>query len=592
MTEIDPIPNREPLANTYLHIFFGLGVNHYVVGQTISEIYAGSGTYRLFPPATYPDPAYAFSTLDLYIEDAATGQRFVGVYSLEPISGIITLLAGGFIVTGTATGFGTSNFIQDTTKDFVALGVEIGDSVTVRPGGPNEEITTVLELDSTAPDQLRIVPVTNVVAVGNTYRINTGPVSEYPATIKVSYRYYGAMVSIRSKDHNASWPSGEDENPDIYNQNVFTLQDKFPLVYKFSLYGAQMDLIKAFMRDPVRTNKFVLILDDNICDLTYNSNTPGLFRPGVAYEGPLFCDEIDLVLRGGKPWIPFTLQVHKYGDYYWHRSITPTDRWWPDETGGAWGWTYWDTYTLTPPVGYAWPPTWWWSGPGYVESNSFTYTYDDMSSDCGTYLGVANVAIAVQIDSLGAPDTFQWTYDIGGGPILGGAFVPITGAWQNLTAAGFTVRVRFTNTTGHFLLPGAQWWSFIAYAIPPSPSTCSGVTFNGENVSYDCANYWGKDDRIYRMDFIVSGGAGVGQYNWSYSDDYGGSWIAGAGSPITVGAPPQHLSFGAYVTFGGLVYYAGSRFEFTAATYQPVGIRPVAQPPGGYIIWKSNIPLP
>ena len=85
------IPRKSHLDSVYLHIFYAAGDEHYVKGQVISEISAGSGTYRLVPPADY-DPAWAFSSKDLYVEDASNDHRLVNVYSLEPISGILTLL--------------------------------------------------------------------------------------------------------------------------------------------------------------------------------------------------------------------------------------------------------------------------------------------------------------------------------------------------------------------------------------------------------------------------------------------------------------------------------------------------------------------
>ena len=85
------IPVRAHLDHVYLHVFFACGDEHYVTNQTIDEIYAGSGTYRLQPPDDY-DIAFAFSTRDLFITNTATDAQYHNVYTLEPISGIVTLL--------------------------------------------------------------------------------------------------------------------------------------------------------------------------------------------------------------------------------------------------------------------------------------------------------------------------------------------------------------------------------------------------------------------------------------------------------------------------------------------------------------------
>lgn len=271
------IPPKSHISQVYLHCFFSSGDLHRVTNQVIPEIPGDAGTYRLVPPAAF-DVAWAFTTKDLYVEDAATNAQLVNVYTLEPISGILTLL--------------------------------------------------------------------------------TDP--PYPDNLRVSYRYYGAYVSFRAKDLKHSWPQPP-SYPDAYAQQVYPLQKRLPEGIEWRLYGTNINAIKSYIREGVKDNNFFLIIDDNICERTWDSAAPLAFRPGWAAEGPLFCDDIDLVDRGGDPSVLFKLQPHQYGDYYYHTTITPNaDLWsgWP-------GWV-WMNSLLTPSVPYGWPPDDWWDPDGPV----------------------------------------------------------------------------------------------------------------------------------------------------------------------------------------------------------------------------------
>src|SRR3990172_9573389 len=89
MTLQIPYPDHREM--TILNVFFGSGENQKVEAQTINEISSGSGTYRLVPPSSY-DRAFAFSTRDLFVINADTDAELYEVFTLEPLSGILTLL--------------------------------------------------------------------------------------------------------------------------------------------------------------------------------------------------------------------------------------------------------------------------------------------------------------------------------------------------------------------------------------------------------------------------------------------------------------------------------------------------------------------
>lgn len=206
-----------------------------------------------------------------------------------------------------------------------------------------------------------------------------------PAEIKVTYRYYLGFHSLKVKDLKKIDPAPQQDEVDMFGQGIYPLQNRFPQLVSWKFYGENVNLIKSFLRDSIRQNDFMMVVDDNICQNTWFANAGALLRPGWAAEGPVFCDDIDLVDRGaggGSPTTLFKIQVHQYGDYWWHHpQILPDYDWWPDcysGGGGGFGWHYWhkcpdflppavESDTCTPSVPYGWPdtgdPSDWWIAP-------------------------------------------------------------------------------------------------------------------------------------------------------------------------------------------------------------------------------------
>jgi hypothetical protein len=157
---------------------------------------------------------------------------------------------------------------------------------------------------------------------------------------------------------------------------------------------------------------------------------------------------------------------------------------------------------------------------------TFTGTGLNDLSTGGTYSGTIDRKFRIQIDGIGAPDTFRWTKDSGANPIVWDAStVTITGAAQTLTD-GTTVdgiTVTFAATTGHTL---NDRWDFsvptnrrAVEALALDGSVCSGrYNLNGTTTlsssctpllpnSYATGNEIEMDDAAY---FGVGGGSSGG----------------------------------------------------------------------------------
>lgn len=89
---------------------------------------------------------------------------------------------------------------------------------------------------------------------------------------------------------------------------------------------------------------------------------------------------------------------------------------------------------------------------------TFTGTGIDDMFTSGKFTGAVNIDFLVGIDSLGAPDTFQWSID--GGVTWVAQLVPITGSPQLLMEG---VYIQFLATTGH----SGDEWEFTAFAADP-----------------------------------------------------------------------------------------------------------------------------
>ena len=89
----------------------------------------------------------------------------------------------------------------------------------------------------------------------------------------------------------------------------------------------------------------------------------------------------------------------------------------------------------------------------YTAATSTAPGLDDMTAS-GLFTGTTNSSFRVQIDSVGAPDTFSWSSD-GTTNWGGNTGILITGATQTLSGGMF---VTFASTTGHTL---NDRWDFI-----------------------------------------------------------------------------------------------------------------------------------
>ncbi len=362
-------------ACTIMNFFYGANENHQVNNQTISEISVGSGTYHIIPPPSF-DRLWALSTKNLFVADDATNQQFHEVFTVEPISSVLTLL--------------------------------------------------------------------------------TDP--PFPAAIRVSYRYYPNHAAVKVFEVKQTWPEPIN-NPDAFGQQVFPLQDKFPIKIEWKVYGIDIDIVKIIMRTGIKKNNFFLMIDDNITEASFRSSTPGLMRPGWAAEGPIFADEIDLVDRGGELFPRFSMQPHQYGDYFFHTTVTPTDKWWTTTT-----FTYFNAL-VTPSVPYAWPPPDWWtfsSGTNLVFSG--TGTNDMTVGSDSNYTGTdphKSYLVQITLGDPTSPNQFQWSDD--GGITFTGP-LPILDLSPLTIGLNDGVTIEFPVATGH---DTSDFWTFEVFNWSP-----------------------------------------------------------------------------------------------------------------------------
>ncbi len=231
--------------------------------------------------------------------------------------------------------------------------------------------------------------------------------------------------------------------------------------------------------------------------------------------------------------------------------------------------------TFTNAIGHQVGDTWsFTAAPGALTPTLFT-TRNDCTPGIapgGTYAGAASAQYVVQIDSVGSPDTFEWSAN--GGSTWTTTGVPITASPTTPQPLGNTgVTVTFAHTTSH--QPGDAW-SFTANSTFISP-----VLFNGRNDCTPSGVYRGHTLTSYKVQIdSVSGPADT--YRWSL--DNGVTW-RGNGIALTANPlKPQFLSNGVQVTFAHSTgHQVGDTWTFSVTP--PIVTPAEALPPG-------QVPMP
>ena len=305
----------------------------------------------------------------------------------------------------------------------------------------------------------------------------------FPTSIQVNYYYYAAFATVKVKDLKKP-DFDQSDTQDAYGHGVIPLQKKFPTHAEFRVYELDNDLIKSLLREGVRNNTFIMIIDDNINFNTYTSTASNLMRSGWAMEGPLFCDTIDLVDRGDDPAVLYKVKCFQFGNYYYHTSQDPVDQGWsgaPDFPD------YWKGNppttlgVLTPPVPYAWPPDYWYDDPVFsnIEFCDLCTGNDDLSVSGPDYLAgkrIYNIAIPGGAGDPTSPNEFQWRFSEDGGATFSAfssgismagspTFFYLNDDNSNPAIPAFPyIRISFGAATGH---DDSDFWTFYAIGYQP-----------------------------------------------------------------------------------------------------------------------------